>query len=159
MFLTGIPALSAFKLCLLFIKKMTVLTMRPWWVNSKASSAFVFGLLFFTEMTTRLSRVNSQFRGIIRVYFFPFVLHRDDGDDDVPLAGELKGVIRVYPLPEDPELPLPPRVYNAKALPAKGGCEECVVRIYVVDAEGLQPKDSNGLSDPYIKSVLSYRFT
>ena len=76
---------------------------------------------------------------------------RDDGDDEVPVAGQLKGVIRVYPLPQNPESPLPPRVFNPKALPAQGGCEECVVRIYVVDAEGLQPKDSNGLSDPYIK--------
>ena len=69
----------------------------------------------------------------------------------------MKGVIRVYPLPEDPAAPLPPRVFNAKALPAQGGCEECVVRVYVIDAEGLQPKDSNGLSDPYIKSVAVNR--
>ena len=37
-----------------------------------------------------------------------------------------------------------------KGLP-KAECETCTLRVYVVEAEGLQPKDSNGKSDPYVK--------
>uniref|UniRef100_A0A0B7A5P3 C2 domain-containing protein n=1 Tax=Arion vulgaris TaxID=1028688 RepID=A0A0B7A5P3_9EUPU len=56
-----------------------------------------------------------------------------------------------YPLPADPDLPLPPRIFQN--LP-KGDPEECIVRVYVIRAYDLQPCDPNGLADPYLEIEL-----
>ncbi|XP_070210966.1 myoferlin-like isoform X3 [Littorina saxatilis] len=76
-----------------------------------------------------------------------------DGDDDEGenVVGEFKGTFRVYPLPPDPNEPLPTRMLCN--LPPSTP-EECLVRIYVIKATDLQPNDPSGLADPYIEVVL-----
>ncbi|XP_047464491.1 myoferlin isoform X4 [Mugil cephalus] len=75
----------------------------------------------------------------------------ENGDDDPSVVGELKGSFKVYPLPDDPGVSPPPRQF--RELPDSGP-QECLVRIYVVRAIDLQPKDNNGMCDPYIKISL-----
>lgn len=52
-----------------------------------------------------------------------------------------QGLFKVYPLPDDPGVAPPPRQF--RELPDSVS-QECVVRIYVVQAIDLQPKDNNG---------------
>ncbi|XP_037400131.1 myoferlin isoform X3 [Pygocentrus nattereri] len=83
-----------------------------------------------------------------------FKLYRgqnENGDDDPTVVGEFKGAFKVYPLSDDPAVPSPPRQF--RELPDSGP-QECVVRIYVIRGNDLQPKDNNGLCDPYIKISL-----
>ncbi|XP_034712906.1 dysferlin isoform X2 [Etheostoma cragini] len=83
-----------------------------------------------------------------------FKLHRgktQDEGEDPSVVGEFKGMFKIYPLPEDPSVPAPPRQF--RKLPPNG-IEECLVRIYIVQAQGLQPKDTNGKCDPYVKIAL-----
>nr|XP_028597531.1 fer-1-like protein 5 [Podarcis muralis] len=78
-----------------------------------------------------------------------FQLHRGlVKDDDPRVGGQFKGLFRIYPLPEDPNVPPPPRQFQE--LP-DNVCESCLVRIYIIRAFNLEPKDSNGLCDPYVK--------
>ncbi|KAM8808575.1 dysferlin [Eudromia elegans] len=80
-----------------------------------------------------------------------FKLYRgrtQDSDDDPSVVGEFKGSFKIYPLPDDPRVPVPPRQFHQ--LPARGP-QECLVRVYVVRAFDLQPKDANGKCDPYVK--------
>ncbi|BFY97443.1 hypothetical protein BsWGS_00482 [Bradybaena similaris] len=76
---------------------------------------------------------------------------KEDDDEDDNTCGEFKGSFRVYPLPPDPNEPLPPRVFQI--LPASDP-EECLVRVYVIQATDLQPSDPNGLADPYLEVEL-----
>uniref|UniRef100_A0A3B4WEX9 Myoferlin n=1 Tax=Seriola lalandi dorsalis TaxID=1841481 RepID=A0A3B4WEX9_SERLL len=75
----------------------------------------------------------------------------ENGDSDPTVVGEFKGSFKVYPLPDDPGVAPPPRQF--RELPDSGP-QECLVRIYVVRAVDLQPKDNNGRCDPYIKISL-----
>uniref|UniRef100_A0A286XVK5 Dysferlin n=1 Tax=Cavia porcellus TaxID=10141 RepID=A0A286XVK5_CAVPO len=68
--------------------------------------------------------------------------------EDPSVIGEFKGLFKIYPLPEDPAIPMPPRQFHQLAAQ---GPQDCLVRIYIVRAFGLQPKDPNGKCDPYIK--------
>lgn len=94
-----------------------------------------------------------QFQGLTD-FCSTFKLRRgktDSDDDDPSVVGEFKGSFRIYPLPDDPGVPFPPRQF--KELP-ESGPQECLVRIYVVRCIDLQPKDTNGMCDPYIKISL-----
>jgi len=53
----------------------------------------------------------------------------------------LKGNFCLYPLPDDPGVPLPPRIMQS--LPPSGPVE-CIVRVYVIKAVDLQPHDPGG---------------
>ncbi|XP_056658393.1 myoferlin isoform X3 [Monodelphis domestica] len=83
-----------------------------------------------------------------------FKLYRGKSDeiDDPSVVGEFKGSFRIYPLPDDPNVPAPPRQF--RELPDSVP-QECIVRIYIVRGIDLQPQDNNGLCDPYIKISLS----
>lgn len=50
-------------------------------------------------------------------------------------------MFKIYHLPEDPSAPSPPRQF---CLLPPNGIEECLVRVYIIQAYGLQPKDTNG---------------
>lgn len=52
-----------------------------------------------------------------------------------------QGMFKIYRRPDDPIAPAPPRQF--RKLPPNG-IEECLVRVYVIQAQGLQPKDANG---------------
>uniref|UniRef100_A0A3Q3IYK4 C2 domain-containing protein n=1 Tax=Monopterus albus TaxID=43700 RepID=A0A3Q3IYK4_MONAL len=80
----------------------------------------------------------------------------ENGDEDPTVAGEFKfsssgKIWFVYPLSDDPGVTPPPQQF--RELPDSGP-QECLVRIYVVRGINLQPKDNNGLCDPYIKILL-----
>ncbi|XP_033469329.2 myoferlin isoform X1 [Epinephelus lanceolatus] len=94
-----------------------------------------------------------QFQGLTD-FCTTFKLKRgknEDEEDDPTVVGEFKGSFKIYPLPDDPGVPPPPRQF--RELP-ESGPQECLVRIYVVRCLDLQPKDTNGLCDPYIKIAL-----
>ncbi|XP_055863087.1 myoferlin-like isoform X4 [Biomphalaria glabrata] len=76
---------------------------------------------------------------------------KNEDDEDSNVVGEFKGSFRVYPLPQDPNEPLPPRIFQS--MPSSDP-EECIIRVYVVNAVDLQPNDPNGLADPYIEVEL-----
>ncbi|XP_016019675.2 myoferlin isoform X5 [Rousettus aegyptiacus] len=82
-----------------------------------------------------------------------FKLYRgkSDENEDPSVVGEFKGSFRIYPLPDDPSVPAPPRQFRElpDSIP-----QECSVRIYIVRGIELQPQDNNGLCDPYIKITL-----
>ncbi|MEQ2277801.1 hypothetical protein XENORESO_007934, partial [Xenotaenia resolanae] len=75
---------------------------------------------------------------------------QDEGEDP-SVVGEFKGMFKIYPLPDDPSAPAPPRQF--RKLPPNG-IEDCLVRVYIIKAQGLQPKDANGKCDPYVKITL-----
>uniref|UniRef100_A0AAY4D2T6 C2 domain-containing protein n=1 Tax=Denticeps clupeoides TaxID=299321 RepID=A0AAY4D2T6_9TELE len=94
-----------------------------------------------------------EFRGLTD-FCNTFKLKRgkiDNEEDDPSVVGEFKGSFRVYPLSDDPDIIPPPRQF--RELP-ESGPQECLVRIYVVRGIDMQPKDNNGLCDPYIKISL-----
>ncbi|TPP67093.1 Myoferlin [Fasciola gigantica] len=73
-------------------------------------------------------------------------------EDEDNFAGEFKGTFRIYPLPADPNEPLPIRYFEK--LTVSPEVEECVVRIYVIRAIEIQPSDTSGLADPYVEIKL-----
>ncbi|XP_047242007.1 dysferlin isoform X4 [Girardinichthys multiradiatus] len=75
---------------------------------------------------------------------------QDEGEDP-SVVGEFKGMFKIYPMPDDPSAPAPPRQF--RKLPPNG-IEDCLVRVYIIKAQGLQPKDANGKCDPYVKITL-----
>ncbi|XP_019616387.1 PREDICTED: myoferlin-like [Branchiostoma belcheri] len=77
------------------------------------------------------------------VQLYPLERGRESYEDDGGTAGQFKGSVKLSPIvgqstdhrtePHLPEMPV-----------------ECVVRVYVVRAIGLQPHDTSGLADPYL---------
>lgn len=63
-----------------------------------------------------------------------------------------QGSFKIYPLPDDPGVPVPPRQFTE--LP-ESGPQECLVRIYVVRCIELQPKDTNGMVSFSIQSAFT----
>uniref|UniRef100_A0A7N4NNI5 Fer-1 like family member 5 n=1 Tax=Sarcophilus harrisii TaxID=9305 RepID=A0A7N4NNI5_SARHA len=102
----------------------------------------------------------SDFQGL-QDFCQTFNLYSGQKTKDSPIVGEFKGLFRVYPLPENPKQANPPRQFQN--LPEKESCpQQCLVRVYIIRALGLQPKDNNGLCDPYVilklgKTVLGSR--
>ncbi|XP_076145199.1 dysferlin [Alosa pseudoharengus] len=83
-----------------------------------------------------------------------FKLYRgrtQDESEDPSVVGEFKGMFKIYPLPDDPSTPMPPRQFS---LLPPNGTAECLVRVYIIQASGLQPKDTNGKCDPYVKITM-----
>ncbi|XP_040309841.1 fer-1-like protein 5 isoform X1 [Herpailurus yagouaroundi] len=78
-----------------------------------------------------------------------FKLYQEEPKLDSPVVGEFKGLFRVYPFPEDPEAPKPPRQFTVWR-EKEDFPQECLVRVYIVRAINLQPQDANGLCDPYV---------
>ncbi|KAI5609942.1 dysferlin isoform X9 [Silurus asotus] len=76
---------------------------------------------------------------------------QESKNDDPSIVGEFKGMFKIYPLPESPSASLPPRQFS---LLPPNGIEDCLVRVYIIQAYGLQPKDPNGKCDPYVKITL-----
>ncbi|XP_062933805.1 fer-1-like protein 5 [Cynocephalus volans] len=78
-----------------------------------------------------------------------FKLYQEQPKLDSPVVGEFKGLFRIYPFPENPKAPKPPRQFSV--WPERGNFPQlCLVRVYVVRAINLQPQDYNGLCDPYV---------
>ncbi|XP_060895814.1 myoferlin [Labrus mixtus] len=95
----------------------------------------------------------AQFQGLTD-FCSTFKLQRgktEEEEEDPSVVGEFKGSFKIYPLSDDPGVTAPPRQF--KELP-ESVPQECLVRIYVVRCIDLQPKDTNGLCDPYIKIAL-----
>ncbi|TRY56790.1 hypothetical protein DNTS_035606 [Danionella cerebrum] len=115
-----------------------------------------------TVYDTELETV-AEFRGLTD-FCSTFKLQRgkvEDEEEDPSVVGEFKaslrqmnallGSFRVYPLSDDPNVSDPPRQF--RELPES--CpQECLVRIYIIRCLDLQPKDNNGMCDPYIKISL-----
>nr|XP_032646241.1 fer-1-like protein 5 [Chelonoidis abingdonii] len=78
-------------------------------------------------------------------------LVQEKASEDPLVVGEFKGLFQIYPLPEDPSSPPPPRQFQE--LP-ESQPQKCLVRVYIVRAFNLPPKDRNGLCDPYVQVTL-----
>lgn len=55
-----------------------------------------------------------------------------------------QGLFRIYPFPEDPDAPKPPRQFSAWP-EVEDFPQMCLVRVYLIRAINLQPQDYNGL--------------
>ncbi|XP_039378296.1 fer-1-like protein 5 isoform X6 [Mauremys reevesii] len=78
-------------------------------------------------------------------------LVQEKASEDPLVVGEFKGLFQIYPLPEDPSSPPPPRQFQE--LP-ESQPQKCLLRVYIVRAFNLPPKDRNGLCDPYVQVTL-----
>ncbi|KAM8972365.1 fer-1-like protein 5 [Pelodytes ibericus] len=75
-------------------------------------------------------------------------LEEEERDEPTKMVGEVKGLFRIYPIPEDPEQLVPPAQFHD--IP-ENSPQECLLRVYIVRALGLPPRDRTGLCDPYLR--------
>ncbi|XP_066062171.1 fer-1-like protein 5 [Chamaea fasciata] len=75
------------------------------------------------------------------------------GHDREPV-GSFKGLFRIYPEPEGAGAAAAPRCFP-RLPPSRP--QRCLVRVYVVRALELSPRDVTGLSDPYVRVSLGKR--
>ncbi|XP_028412829.1 myoferlin-like isoform X1 [Dendronephthya gigantea] len=88
-----------------------------------------------------------RFEDFVQTFTIRRGKNRTREESDEHTVGEFKGTFRVYPLPNNPKDPLPPKYLHH--LPPS--CPvECIVRVYVIKGIDLQPMDANGLADPYL---------
>lgn len=87
------------------------------------------------------------------VQTFDLTRGKDDDDDSGNIVGEFKGMFKFYPLPPDRSLEMPPRYFTPETIPDSAAMD-CTVRVYVVRAIGLAPKDPNGKADPFLEVTL-----
>ncbi|NXB89337.1 MYOF protein, partial [Vidua chalybeata] len=66
-------------------------------------------------------------------------------------GGVSQGLFRIYPVPEEAGAAPAPRCFQR--LPPRQP-QPCLVRVYVVRAFDLSPRDVTGLSDPYVRVAL-----
>ncbi|XP_054373447.1 myoferlin-like [Molothrus ater] len=69
-------------------------------------------------------------------------------------AGSFKGLFRIYPVPEAAGAAPGPRCFQRLPPPQP---QPCLVRVYIVRAFELSPRDVTGLSDPYVRVALGKR--
>ncbi|XP_014116973.1 PREDICTED: fer-1-like protein 5 [Pseudopodoces humilis] len=70
-------------------------------------------------------------------------------------VGSFKGLFRIYPVPEEAGPgPAVPRYFQR--LPPREP-QRCLLRVYIVRAFELSPRDVTGLSDPYVRVSLGKR--
>nr|XP_033803583.1 fer-1-like protein 5 isoform X4 [Geotrypetes seraphini] len=94
-----------------------------------------------------------QFQGL-QDFCQTFKLYRgteEDDENDPFVVGEVKCSFRIYSISEDPEFPKPPRQF--KELP-NSAPQDCLIRVYIIRGLNLQPRDRNGLCDPYIRIAV-----
>ncbi|UJR29942.1 hypothetical protein I4U23_017489 [Adineta vaga] len=72
-------------------------------------------------------------------------------EEENEIVGEFKGLFRVYSLPEKSNETV---LHHLMSNFPSNSLEECLIRIYIIRGIDLQPKDSNGKSDPYIEIQL-----
>ncbi|CAH2274837.1 myoferlin isoform X2 [Pelobates cultripes] len=75
-------------------------------------------------------------------------------NDNLQVVGEVKASFRIYPLPENTELLMPPAQFYD--IPDNSP-QECLLRIYIVRGLDLSPRDRNGLCDPYVQISVGKR--
>lgn len=64
------------------------------------------------------------------------------------MPSQPQGLFRIYPFPEDPDAPKPPRQFSAWP-EIEDFPQMCLVRVYLIRAINLQPQDYNGLVKTY----------
>lgn len=72
----------------------------------------------------------------------------DEYDED-SVVGEFKGNLAIYRAPEDTKEQPSPKVFSEEKL-GHIKPEPCCIRVYIVRAYALSPRDLNGLADPYL---------
>lgn len=79
---------------------------------------------------------------------FPLYYNKQEEDENI---GEFKGNISIYNLPEDPNVDLPERMFKEFHTLE---IQDCLVRVYIIQAYDLQPKDTNGLVNKNFTSTF-----
>ncbi|XP_028401914.1 myoferlin-like isoform X2 [Dendronephthya gigantea] len=120
-----------------------------WWSKYDAAKTGEENQL--TIYPNTLEEEYDYFQDHIKTFYFRRgKMQSADEDDEDSIVGEFKGALAIYNLPDDyHEKSLRPRIFKEQKLQQMFPTR-CIVRVYVVKAYDLKPKDSDGLSDPYL---------